>query len=150
MDGINGNDFQHNNIVYIINSKELLPNPCGIWVNTKNLFECSIYFAVRHCFEHIRLIAVLADGATRDTLLTSSESKHNRLSFVKLLYEHTKACFYFFAWLIRDAPQQCLSPLVSHMQKLDGIEKILAETDTLVELIYEYRIIVKSFEWQTI
>jgi hypothetical protein len=36
------------------------------------------------------------------------------------------------------------------MQKLDSIEKILAETDTLVELIYEYRIVVKSFEWQTI
>jgi hypothetical protein len=52
MDGINGNDFQHNNIVYIINSKELLPNPRGIWINEKNIFECSIYFAIRHCFEH--------------------------------------------------------------------------------------------------
>ncbi|MDR1220280.1 MAG: hypothetical protein LBK73_11830, partial [Treponema sp.] len=52
MDGINGNDFQHNNIVYIINRKELLPNPRGIWINKTNLLECSIYFFVRHCFEH--------------------------------------------------------------------------------------------------
>jgi hypothetical protein len=66
------------------------------------------------------------------------------------VYEHTKACFYFFAWLIRDAPQQRLAPLVSRMQKLDSIEKILAENDALVELIYEYRIVVKNFEWQTI
>jgi 2-polyprenyl-3-methyl-5-hydroxy-6-metoxy-1,4-benzoquinol methylase len=48
MDGINGNDFQHNNIVYIINRKELLPNPRGIWITDKNLIETSIYLAVRH------------------------------------------------------------------------------------------------------
>lgn len=66
------------------------------------------------------------------------------------VYKHYKACFYFFAWIIRDAPQQRLVPLVSRMQKLDGIEKMIAETDTLVELIYQYRDIVKTFEWQTI
>jgi hypothetical protein len=49
MDGINGNDFQHNSIVYIINSKSLLPNPRGIWVTEANLIEICIYLAVRHC-----------------------------------------------------------------------------------------------------
>jgi hypothetical protein len=52
MDGINGNDFQHNNIVYITNSKDYLPNPRGIWINKNNIIECSIYFSVRHFFEH--------------------------------------------------------------------------------------------------
>lgn len=33
------------------------------------------------------------------------------------VYSHTKACFYFFAWIIRDAPQQRLSPLISRMRK---------------------------------
>ena len=47
MDGINGNDFQHNNIVYVLNSKEQLPNPRGIWINKNNLIPVSIYFAVR-------------------------------------------------------------------------------------------------------
>jgi hypothetical protein len=51
MDGINGNDFQHNSIVYITNSKEQLPNPRGIWINEDNLFAISIYFAVRHCMQ---------------------------------------------------------------------------------------------------
>jgi len=36
------------------------------------------------------------------------------------------------------------------MQKLDNIKKITAEIDTLIELIYEYKNIVKTFEWQTI
>jgi hypothetical protein len=49
MDGVNGNDFQHNSIVYIINKKSLLPNPRGIWINNRNLIEICIYLAVRHC-----------------------------------------------------------------------------------------------------
>ena len=47
MDGINGNDFQHNNIVYVLNTKEQLPNPRGIWINQDNLIPVSIYFAIR-------------------------------------------------------------------------------------------------------
>ncbi len=51
MDGINGNDFQHNNIVYVLNTKSQIPNPRGIWIHTNNLKEVSIYYAVRHCIE---------------------------------------------------------------------------------------------------
>jgi hypothetical protein len=47
MDGINGNDFQLNNIVYVLNTKEQLPNPRGIWINQNNLIPVSIYYAVR-------------------------------------------------------------------------------------------------------
>lgn len=47
MDGINGNDFQHNNIVYILNTKEQIPNPRGIWINYNNLIPITIYFTVR-------------------------------------------------------------------------------------------------------
>lgn len=65
-------------------------------------------------------------------------------------YPHTKACFYFFAWMIRDAPQQRLSPLISRMQKMNNVSKMTAETDSLAELILEYRPIVRSFEWQTV
>ena len=66
------------------------------------------------------------------------------------VYPHPKACFYFFAWIVRDAPQQRLSPLISRMQKADNISKLNAQTDTLVELLFEYRAIVKSFEWPAI
>lgn len=51
MDGINGNDFQHNNIVYILNTKEQLPNPRGIWINKDNLIPVSIYFSVRKAID---------------------------------------------------------------------------------------------------
>ena len=51
MDGINGNDFQHNNIVYVLNTKEQLPNPRGIWINKDNLIAVSIYFSVRKSIE---------------------------------------------------------------------------------------------------
>lgn len=63
------------------------------------------------------------------------------------VYTHDKACFYFFAWIIRDAPQQRLSPLISKMQKINSITRKQAEIDALIELIFEYRQIVRSFEW---
>ena len=51
MDGINANDFQHNNIVYILNSKKSLPNPRGIWITPQNLIPVAIYKAVRSVVE---------------------------------------------------------------------------------------------------
>ncbi|GHV10722.1 hypothetical protein FACS1894162_5430 [Bacteroidia bacterium] len=47
--GTNGNDFQQNNIVYIINKKEQMANPRGCWITQENLIESCVYFAVRHC-----------------------------------------------------------------------------------------------------
>lgn len=47
--GTNGNDFQQNNIVYILNRKEQMANPRGIWISANNLVPVSIYYAVRHC-----------------------------------------------------------------------------------------------------
>jgi hypothetical protein len=82
--------------------------------------------------------------------INEQEEKPLLFDGIGRVYEHPKACFYFFAWIIRDAPQQRLSPLISRMQKIDNIEKITAETDTLIDLICEYRNIVKTFEWQTI
>ncbi|WP_059369149.1 hypothetical protein [Treponema endosymbiont of Eucomonympha sp.] len=46
--GTNGNDFQQNKIVYILNKKEQMANPRGIEIINQNLIEASIYFAVRH------------------------------------------------------------------------------------------------------
>ncbi|MDB9310584.1 hypothetical protein PN471_18540 [Aphanizomenon sp. CS-733/32] len=66
------------------------------------------------------------------------------------VYPHNKACFFFFAWMIRDAPQQRLAPLISRMIQIEKIDKLVAETDTLVELILEYRSYVKSFSWLTV
>lgn len=47
--GTNGNDFQQNSIVYILNKKEQMANPRGIWINSQNLIQVSIYYAVRRC-----------------------------------------------------------------------------------------------------
>lgn len=47
--GTNGNDFQQNGIVYILNKKEQMANPRGIWICKENLIPCSVYISVRHC-----------------------------------------------------------------------------------------------------
>lgn len=79
-----------------------------------------------------------------------AETKPFLFDGIGRVYPHFKACFYFFAWIVRDAPQQRLSPLISRMQKADNVSKIIAETDALVGLIFEYKSVVKSFEWQAV
>lgn len=66
------------------------------------------------------------------------------------VYSHQQACYYFFAWIIRDAPQQRLSPLLARMRKIEAISTVTAQIDALAELIFEYRKIVKGFEWLTV
>lgn len=51
MDGVNGNDVQHNNTVYIKRHKREVANPRGFWVGRKNLIACSVYSSVRHVIE---------------------------------------------------------------------------------------------------
>ena len=49
--GTNGNDFQQNGIVYILNKKEQMANPRGMWINIQNLIPISIYYSVRKCID---------------------------------------------------------------------------------------------------
>jgi hypothetical protein len=50
--GINGNDFQQNKIVYILNHREQMANPRGMEIYQNNLVVCSIYLAVRRCIDY--------------------------------------------------------------------------------------------------
>jgi hypothetical protein len=73
-------------------------------------------------------ILILSDKSEINQIISAcyiNEQEEKPLLFdgIGRVYEHTKACFYFFAWMIRDAPQQRLSPLISRMQKLDNIKK---------------------------
>ena len=52
MAGTNGNDFQQNAIVYLLNKKDQMANPRGVWVSLKNIIQVSIYFAVRKNINH--------------------------------------------------------------------------------------------------
>jgi hypothetical protein len=74
MDGINANDFQNYNKVYIRNMKELIQNPRGIWITEKNLFNIVIYYSIRHCIEPTWL-------NDRDQFLYSSNDKYKKDTF---------------------------------------------------------------------
>jgi hypothetical protein len=105
-----------------------------------------------HSFSEILLTCPKTQIAEIITACYKNDHEEKPLLFdgIGRVYPHNKACFFFFAWIIRDAPQQRLAPLISQMQKLDGITKMTAEIDTLVALILEYRSIVKSFDWAVI
>ena len=65
-------------------------------------------------------------------------------------YPHQVGCFYFFSWLIRDAPKQRLEPLIAEMRRSANVIKLDAQLDTLTELIVAYRSEVKFFAWESL
>ncbi len=65
-------------------------------------------------------------------------------------YAHAKACYYFFSWLIRDAPQQRLDRLISRMVKNSKRRRRELEPDVLAALICKYRANVKTFTWSAV
>lgn len=65
-------------------------------------------------------------------------------------YPHSKACYYMFSWLIRDAPQQRLGPLIQRIVRNSRKGRVETETEALSALIYKYRVNVKTFAWQAI
>lgn len=84
--GTNGNDFQQNGIVYILNKKEQMANPRGIWISKDNLTQTSIYYAVRKAIDKTWLndrdqFLYPNDGWKKDT-----EFQNNCLAFT--LFRH--------------------------------------------------------------
>jgi hypothetical protein len=65
-------------------------------------------------------------------------------------YLHQRACYYFFSWLIRDAPQQRLAPLIRKVSRSSQKSKQATEIEVLTALICEYRSYVKTFSWDAI
>jgi hypothetical protein len=65
-------------------------------------------------------------------------------------YPHAKACYYMFSWLIRDAPQQRLGPLVQRISRQAKIGRSEAEAQALAALIEKYRANVRTFAWEAL
>jgi hypothetical protein len=65
-------------------------------------------------------------------------------------YPHIKACYYTFSWLIRDAPQQRLGPLIQRIVRNSKKGRIESEAEALSALIYKYRVNVRTFSWEAI
>lgn len=65
-------------------------------------------------------------------------------------YPHHKACYYFFAWIIRDAPQQRLAPLIQRIVRGGRRRRTEVEIDVLAALICKYRKNVRTFSWDAV
>jgi len=63
-------------------------------------------------------------------------------------YAHRKAVYYFLAWLVRDAPQQRLAPMLARVQANARHETTLSlEVGALAKLFVAYRGVLGTFDW---
>lgn len=147
---INGVNFTHGRLTELMKLADLA-RPFHRWVeqvfqqvlgNDRSLSDnlltadaASIASAIRACYD-----------------APAGPSKIPRLyDGIGRAYPHRKACFYFFSWVVRDAPQQRLASLVSRSLRNAGLRgskaRRLHEAEVLGALISAYRDILGSFEW---
>ena len=67
-------------------------------------------------------------------------------------YPHRKACYYFLAWLLRDAPQQRLLPMLARASKNSpaGVQRLEIQAEALATLFIAYRGALGTFSWDAI
>lgn len=70
-------------------------------------------------------------------------------------YPHSRACYFFFAWLIRDAATQRLSPLISkafkhYKAKFSTRKRIELESEVFSHLLTNYRDELSFFSWPVV
>jgi len=63
-------------------------------------------------------------------------------------YPHSKACYYFFGWLVRDAPKQRLEPLLQRIVRASRRAKTDVEIEAIAALIVKYRSLLQTFSWE--
>jgi hypothetical protein len=93
-------------------------------------FEAAVRL-VRQCYD-------AAEMSTRPVLFDGIGRK----------YAHRKACYYFFAWLLRDAPQQRLQPLLARAARMPRAPgRVTLEAQALAKLLVAYREMLGTFDW---
>lgn len=65
-------------------------------------------------------------------------------------YGHAQACYYFFSWIVRDAPQQRLGPLIARIARSSRRRRSDIEPQVLSALIVKYRENLKTFNWDAV
>jgi hypothetical protein len=117
--------------------KGILGNAMDLSTNLLAANRRGIHAAIRACYnpDKDETVPSLYDGAGRP-------------------YAHKKACYYFFSWLLRDAPQQRLAPLIAEAKSAAGAEsaaeKLAIEIGALAVLFVKYRGVLKHFRWEAI
>ena len=112
-------------------ARELCSNSESLNTNLQVMTETQIVELISSCQRRGREVStpVLFDGIGRQ-------------------YDHPKAVYYFFSWLIRDAPVQRLGPILGRAKgKFPRAEGRRIEAEALAKLIFRYRISVRSFDW---
>ncbi len=66
-------------------------------------------------------------------------------------YPHKKACYYFFAWALRDAPVQRLQQLIARAKTTASPQDPLeTEAEVLAHLFVAYRNVLGNFDWAAV
>jgi len=114
--------------------KRLMRNEVGLDDSLRAMTLSQIQRLIRTCYAEpvASTRPVLFDGAGRR-------------------YSHRKACYYFFSWIARDAPQQRLQPMIARASRAAGkVDRLQVEIEALASLLHVYRTVLGTFAWPAV
>ena len=145
---INGVDVSHARLVELAKLADQ-GKPFYDWVT----IQFQAHLRTNRTFDEILATIGEADLRSAMSRCYSAEDQPQRpilTDGIGRTYPHSKACYYFFSWLIRDAPQQRLSPLVARICKATSQTRGDVEIKVLAALITKYRCNVITFRWEAV
>ncbi|MHB1527686.1 MAG: hypothetical protein ACYCZN_15680 [Candidatus Dormibacteria bacterium] len=114
-------------------AQQLMSNELTLSRNLTTMTEPQIRDLIQKCHAAARTaepLPVLSNGVGRS-------------------YPHQQAVYYFFAWILRDAPQQRLGPLISKVQSKTPRElRNTTQAEVLAKLFIAYRPNLRTFDWE--
>lgn len=145
---VSGIDISHSRLVELTKLADQA-KPFYDWIE----FRFQIHLSKQVSLDEILRTASKAEIKSAILFCYDAEDESNLPLLVDGIgrnYPHRKACYYMFSWLVRDAPQQRLSPLVQRIMRASNRGRIQVEAEVIAALIHKYRENVKTFEWQAV
>lgn len=126
-----------------------------ILVVNKNrpFFDEFIAFVTRHGYENILEFISESDESKMDVILTdyfANDFNNCLYDGIARPYDQSKSKWFFITWLLRDAPQQRLQPIVSSLEAGDTTQKRIFVINKVMHFVAPLMPQKEQWEWQAI
>lgn len=126
-----------------------------ILVVNKNrpFFEEFVEFVKRHGYENVLAFVSESEEAKMEAVLNdyfSNEFKNCLYDGIARPYDQSKSKWFFITWLLRDAPQQRLQPIVSSLENGSTTQKRIWVVNRIMQFVAPLMPEKEQWEWHAI
>lgn len=119
----------------------------------KPFFDEFVEFVKKHGYANVLQFVSETDQTRMDKVLTAyfdTDYKNCLYDGIARPYDQSKSKWFFIAWLLRDAPQQRLQPIISSIEKETTTEKRVFVINQIMKFVAPLMPEKEQWEWHAI